>query len=515
MGIIFVVGHIIRERRAPVTEEKQQHFITMDKNVSIISIPDSDTSACGAGLNETFSPKKDAKQSVPVTPKREPVELDATYTPEDKEEASPKNVQNETFSPVKEATPPPPPSSARANRRTPKRQLPESCSSFESPRPTAVPDIVVVPPTAERRPLRRSVRTPSKPTVEPVATRASTRRSTRQTPIKAATPVVVEKKRGRRSKKDLDATVESAVPEAVAIIEDAHVEEEPMAIAEEEDEAADKTIELLKEIEEEVAPKKMKKEEVVKEVQPSPVDEETATTQSMATEERNDNEKLTEDEDDTAADEEENSMEITQEVHAPIFASEFLLPKSIRKRSLSVTDVPAAIPKRNFRVQFHSPGNMEKTITEIDESLYLNFTKSFASSFSIPAVPAAKEESAKRKPLRRKRSLSNAETPVEKLATIQLMCDKAKKDTAPGSEKKKLPTPSPRKKMPNFAAIHQNIFQQMESLVDFKERKKERAQFLLTAVSPAAPLTLAAKASIVKPGRLTHFYFIFNEYFSY
>lgn len=209
---------------------------------------------------------------------------------------------------------------------------------------------------------------------------------------------------------------------------------------------------------------------------------------------------------------------------APMFASPVLL-KSIRKRSMSTTDMHPPLPKRNFRVQFHSPGNMEKTITEIDESLYLNFTKSFASSFSIPSTTAASTASSAGnqsmtengvkliKPLRRKRSLSNAETPVDKMATLQFLMDKDTEQkkkggssnslststsslTTGGSAVKKMPTPSPRKKMPNFAAIHQNIFQQMESLVDFKERKKERAQLLLSA----APLQDGTRPNIIKPG---------------
>lgn len=144
--------------------------------------------------------------------------------------------------------------------------------------------------------------------------------------------------------------------------------------------------------------------------------------------------------------------------------------KSIRKRSFSVTDIDQ-LPKR---VQFHSPANMEKTITEIDESLHLNFSKSLHMNNEKPSR-------------RRQRSLSNAETPNDKLATIEML-----------EMPKKPVSPSPRRKMPNFAAIHQSIFNNMESLVDFKERTKERAQFLLNSADKKAE----QRSNVLKPGKI-------------
>lgn len=542
-------------------------------NISIISIPDSDTSACGA-LNETYSPKKRPSVSklAAVTPKREAdTTLNSTFTPEDKKTAS--NVQNETFSPVKEEEPQPEeakvmveekqpePVASKRFSRTPRKMLPEIISissSFDSPAPNPVPEINVVPPSTDRRAVRRSVRTPMKST-EPIATRASTRRSVRvqlqqQTPLKT----VPEKKRGRKSKKDMQAEEEEAAAAAVAASEEAAKQQQadekeetvPMDQTEQKDEIEKTEIDVEEEDPIEITDspsKKLKlddeetKEEEEAEIPEKKIKIEQNQSLSEATKDEDEKQKslivdesrslLFETEQPTlvevtavasspegqADDDDEDSLEddameaeITQSnFHAPMFAVD-VLPKSIRKRSMSVTDMHPPVAKRNFRVQFHSPGNMEKTITEIDESLYLNYTKAFASSFSIPSTSTtATENAAKNKPIRRKRSLSNAETHVDKLATLQFLSDKnaaikeKEKSTATGSATKKVPTPSPRKKMPNFAAIHQSIFQQMESLVDFKERTKERAQFLLTTPTAGAPVaTITARPNILKPGRL-------------
>lgn len=566
MGIIFVVGHIIRERSTATTQQQ-----TIMDNISIISIPDSETSACGgvgALLNETYSPPKN--QLPPVTPKREAVDttLNATFTPEDNK--TPK-VQDETFSPVKEVVEKEEVKPV-VNKRTPKKKLPEVTLSFDSPAPNPpnVPDILVVPPTAERRPLRRSVRTPAK-NVEPVATRASTRISTRQqqTPLKT----VPEKKRGRKAKKEEEEEVEEVEKKALEtevvetkaqqakkdeeedskikvsedvklpLIENDPVEEAkpappPVVVDDEEvpekrqrmtvDEVVEPQPEAVKEEEEnQESVSKVAETSTTEKQTPPPLietsrsllfeTEQPTLLESSQVQPMDDTHEDNDDDDEEEVEGDDQPLEKTEEFRVPMFATD-VLPKSIRKRSLSVADMNPPVAKRNFRVQFHSPGNMEKTITEIDESLYMNFTKSFASSFSIPATttaaaaPPTTESAAKVKPLRRKRrSLSNAETPVDKLATLQFLSDRhqPKKVATTGSATKKIPTPSPRKKMPNFAAIHQSIFQQMESLVDFKERKKERAQFLLTS---ATTPTSEARANIVKPGR-RRFTFVFSQIF--
>lgn len=525
MGIIFVVGQIYKER--------YQHN-KMDKNLSIISIPDSETSACGAGLNETYSPPK-ARSSVttgllPLTPKREvDTTMNATFSPEENKDAS--KIQDGTFSSVKISEELPVVAKSRMSR-TP-RKLPEitvTDTKVDTPvvLPRALPVINVVPATPDTRTLRRSMRTPAK--IEPVVTRASSRRSTRsqqQTPMKA---VPAKKSRGRKSKKEAeDDTATEEQPDAKETIRQDHGTEmeAPIPTDTTKTENGPSVDDKIKTSEE----KETKGEELIEdhheiikedtaiEAVPVPiivVDQVPPVEDSDVPEVKIGDEQPIDDAVENLEDiepmiEDEDPFEESQDFHAPMLTSDAeVLLKSIRKRSLSVTDMNPPLPKRNFRVQFHSPGNMEKTITEIDESLYLNFTKSFASSFSIPAVPSATTESAVKKknpPARRKRSLSNAETTIDKLATMQFLSDKHQKEKekpSSGSAAKKMPTPSPRKKMPNFAAIHQNIFQQMESLVDFKERKKERAQFLLTASAqtPSKSAATIVKPSIAKPGRL-------------
>lgn len=430
MGIIFVVGHLIRDQR--------RHNNRME-NISIISIPDSDTSAIAA--NETFSPRNPTTHPslLPVTPKLEisdstPNTINTTFTPE---QPAVDGIQNDTFSPVKDngaelmvKGTKPRRVSAKAiteviqspttsKSRTPTQKgLAKSASTpkeFLSPPPNPVPEIIVFPPSTERTALRRSGRTPAKVDYAPPVTR---RRSVRQTPLKTVT----------EEKKETTVTVTEERPKPVRDI------------------AMPPPLAMPQQPRREVLPEQEAASSPIQMPPPSPV-----------------------------------------------------LLKSIRKRSLSVTDVDPPMPKRNFRVQFHSPGNMEKTITEIDESLYLNFSTRIAAD-SISVVSANRslnEPTNKNQPIRRKRSLSNAETPLDKLATLQFFREKeAKATVATTTEAKKLPTPSPRKKMPNFAAIHQSIFQQMESLVDFNERKKERAQFLLK--------TTPGKVNgptIAKPGR--------------
>lgn len=176
----------------------------------------------------------------------------------------------------------------------------------------------------------------------------------------------------------------------------------------------------------------------------------------------------------------ESEMKPPQKLASPSMR----LLKSIRKRSFSVTDVDPPILKRNNRVQFHSPANMEKTIAEIDESLHLNFSKTLQSTKTDATVG----------PVRRtQRSMSNAETPLDKKATMEIL-----------EAKKKMPTPSPRRKMPNFAAIHNSIFSNMENLIDFNERKKERAQFLLNSADKKS----STVGNILKPG--TYMVFVFS-----
>lgn len=401
------------------------------ENISIISIPDSDTSAIAA--NETFSPRNPTCHPalLPVTPKLEISDstINTTFTPE---QPAVNGVQNETFSPVKpaqEAESKPKRvllKEATSKSQTPTRKGLAKSSSFLSPPPNPLPEIIVVPPSTERTTLRRSGRTPAK--VVDYAPPVTRRRSVRQTPLKTVTEEKKETSKATAIEKDeqsTDLNVNIPMPPPLP----------PRKAVEMELEAAV------------ASPLQMPP--------PSPV-----------------------------------------------------LLKSIRKRSLSVTDVDPPLPKRNFRVQFHSPGNMEKTITEIDESLYLNFSTRIASDSNSISVVAANrslnEPLNKNRPIRRKRSLSNAETPVDKLATLQFFREKVASATATTAtstattELKKLPTPSPRKKMPNFAAIHQSIFQQMESLVDFSERKKERAQFLLKTT----PKKEAANGpTFAKPGR--------------
>lgn len=535
MGIVFVVGKLISERNNHNME---------NTNISIISIPDSDTSTAGP-LNETFSPpKRTSVVLLPVTPKREAdTTLNTTFTPEDKkaqhrEAAQPTTTTtlNDTFSPVKE------PVLTNTDIQTPKKRLPEAAVTdvvgFNSPAPhSAVPKICVVPPSTEKRTLRRSGRTPAK-SVEPMISRASLRRSTRQpqTPLKT----VPEKKKGRKPKKDI---LKEQDPQNAPVDEEEETEKEIPDIQLTENipqkSPIKETVPVVAEVS--VAPPEQLatgiledsldtpvevKEEVQTEVQLA--SQFTSTTASLSENVAAETEPSFLDDDvfdqldDEAAEHKKPKEASPEKIQAPMVASPVLL-KSIRKRSMSVTDVNPKTAKRNFRVQFHSPGNMERTITEIDESLYLNFTKSFASSFSIPAPVA--DKAAKGQPMRRKRSLSNAETPVDKLATLQLFADKnssvsGKGATATGSVSKKVPTPSPRKKMPNFAAIHANIFQQMPSLVDYKERQKERSQFLLTATPTLAAnksdTATAAQAKIVKPGRLIQFLsllcILFNVY---
>lgn len=527
------------------------------ENDSIISIADSETSAVGDALNETFSPRKRPSMGTPAAATKRPAApepLNTTFSPEEKKPIASTKVLDGTFSPVrndpeavvvKQETP----AVKKPVSRTPKKKLLPAVvsTSYDSPAPNPpVPEILVVPPSTDRRPLRRSIRTPVK-SVEPVATRASTRRSTRQqqTPLKA----VPEKKRGRKSKKEVHEEEETEVvvhqpgEEIEQVVSmDTEQEEtqkpaemptkspakklkiadetEPLPINNLEEEDANNQVEMTEEVTQKHDPK-IKREESEDKPEMESRSMLSETEQPTLVEDiMPDNEELLSDDDDDGEADDIPLEETFNDFQAPMFASD-VLPKSIRKRSLSLTDMKPPLPKRNFRVQFHSPGNMEKTITEIDESLYLNFTKSFASSFSIPSsattsmTVSGSATKAHKPPMRRKRSMSNAETEVDKLATLQFLCTKSAAEekekkiktatSAPGSATKKVPTPSPRKKMPNFAAIHQSIFQQMESLTDFKERKKERAQFLLG--TPTSIAATAIRSNIVKPGRRLYFYF--------
>lgn len=128
--------------------------------------------------------------------------------------------------------------------------------------------------------------------------------------------------------------------------------------------------------------------------------------------------------------------------------------KSTRKRSLSVTDGESFVQKK---VMFISPKVMD--IGEIDERMM----QSFRDEKEISMIKATTTASG-----RRKRSLSASEAPPSKK------------------------TPLNKKQMPDFKAIHEAQFKKMESIVEHKERKAERAKKLVT---PSKSLPLASQGT--------------------
>ncbi|XP_055676449.1 nucleolar protein dao-5 [Lutzomyia longipalpis] len=150
--------------------------------------------------------------------------------------------------------------------------------------------------------------------------------------------------------------------------------------------------------------------------------------------------------------------------------NKFLSPlKSIRKRSLSTNDVESS--RKINHVTFHSPANMEITVDEIDNSMRPLIDEIRQERDAYVAAKAQEKKLAKRS----KRSMSNVETGrnAPKHGTGVKTPTKKNFDFSLG-------------KVPNFQAIHAASFKKMENLVDYKNRKEERAKNLLNASGKAS-----------------------------
>ncbi|CAD7092581.1 unnamed protein product [Hermetia illucens] len=162
------------------------------------------------------------------------------------------------------------------------------------------------------------------------------------------------------------------------------------------------------------------------------------------------------------------------------------------RRSMSVDTGLNTTAKKG--VMFHSPSNTTILIDEVDSIM--------KSKKKQPAVDGEEEEG-KYVSVRRKRSLSLAETEDEKEFIKQLQPNNV--DASHAKNTKRDPTPSSRVKLPNFAAIHQQQFEKMESIWDHVARKTERAKVLSSSKPKEDKSNLkgSQKKEVKQPGEAT------------
>ncbi|XP_077299930.1 mitotic spindle and nuclear protein [Arctopsyche grandis] len=160
----------------------------------------------------------------------------------------------------------------------------------------------------------------------------------------------------------------------------------------------------------------------------------------------------------------------------------------------SVEKPEEVLTKTNNRVTFVSPSSQRLPFVQNTSNIIKSSLKSTSKSILV-ANKGTQRTNAKPQTFtnilekKKNRGISKLPKKVKKhfseakekqiASIIQSACK-----VTPAKTNDKVPQPLSRSKMPNFASLHQKQFDQMESLVQLKARKEQRAKQLFTTTTP-------------------------------